>query len=108
MILSLLEVEVSPEMEMRKFWDKHAFWTQEILDRHQDVFDKPTRVIAASHHLNSGIDPYKIKVDNVWQVSNEVKFSIFLLMAMDKYQALTVRSKKSHKEAIELLKIELT
>lgn len=89
---------------MRDFWDKHAFWTREILDRHQDIFDSDTRKIAASHHLDRGIDPYKIKVDSVWQVSNEVKFSIFLLMAMDKYQAFVVRSGKSHAEAIKLLK----
>jgi len=94
-----------------EFYDKHAYWTKEILDRYSNVIDKETRTIAASHHLDRGIDPYKIKpkdpedLKDAWKVSNnEVKFSILLLMAMDKYQAFIVRSKKSHGEAIKLLK----
>ncbi|MFA6077204.1 MAG: hypothetical protein WC735_03985 [Candidatus Paceibacterota bacterium] len=112
-ILNLFKVGIGPDTLMPEFWRKHAFWTQEILDRHQDVFDKSTRTIAASHHINSGIDPYKIRVEGKvkgtweWEVSNEEKFSILLFMAMDKYQAFIVRSKKSHKEAIKLLKDEL-
>ena len=105
MIANLRNVGVNSDMSMREFWDKHASWTKIILDKYTHLFDKETRIIAASHHLDHGINPYEINVNDIEQISNGEKFSIFLLMALDKYQALRRRSKKNHKEAMESLKV---
>lgn len=107
MILNLIDVDVYAHNEMRDFWNKHAIWTKEILDRHIDIIEEDTRKIAASHHIDTGINPYGIEIDNPNQVSNEVKFSIFLLMAMDKYQAAFRRENEDHKKAMLDLKQRL-
>ncbi len=95
------------EATMREFWDQHAFWTKQALERHHDALDKPTRIIAASHHLDrtdKQINPYGIDLNNVAQVSNELKYSIFVLMAVDKYQAFMVRGDMNHDQAMVSLK----
>ena len=104
MIANLKKVGVTEKMTMLKLHDRHAYWTQEILEKHSSVIDRETRIIAASHHLDRGIDPCKIKSGDLWETSNEVRFSIYLLMAIDKYQASIVRGGKNHEEAIKSVK----
>ena len=104
MIANLKKVEVTSGMSMREFWDKHASWTKTILDKHTHLFDKETRIVAASHHLDRGVNPYEIDIKDVGQVTNELKYSIFLLMAVDKYQALIRRGKKNHEDAVKELR----
>ncbi len=104
MIAELARDNVTPDMTMRDFWDKHAFWTAEVLGRYTDIIDKQTRMIAASHHLYKNINPSSIiNINDVEEVSNELKYSIFLLMAIDVYQALIVRGEKTHEQAMQSL-----
>lgn len=100
-IFNLSKVGVAPDMKIRVFWDQHVFWTKEILDKFS-VFSEETKIIAASHHLiNRGINPCGI-VEN--KISKELKYRIFILMAVDKYQARRVRGGATNEEAIEYLR----
>lgn len=103
MISDLSNVQVAPGMKIRAFWDKHAFWTKEILDKFS-VFNKETKTIAASHHIDRGINPYGIDEN---KIPNELKWSIFILIAIDKYQARIIRGEATHEEAIEYLRDDL-
>lgn len=100
MISNLSKVGVTPDMKIRAFWDKHAFWTKEIFDKFP-VFSEETKIIAASHHFDKGINPCGI-VEN--KISKELKYRIFILMAVDKYQARRVRGGATNEEAIEYLR----
>ena len=104
MTANLLKIGVTSNSTMLDFYRRHAGWTKDVLDKSPQVFDKNTRIIAGSHHMDSNINPYGIDLKNVEEVSNELKYSIFLLMAIDKYQALIVRSDLEHNEAMKILK----
>ena len=84
---------------MRAFWDRHGYWTHDILEA--DATDIPVRarIIAGSHHMDRGIDPYEFSSDEyVDMLENRI------LIAVDKYQAAVARSQKTHGEAMEMIK----
>jgi hypothetical protein len=84
---------------MRAFWDRHGYWTHDILEADSEDIPSRARVVAGSHHMDRGIDPYKFSSgDYVAMLENRI------LMAVDKYQAAVVRGRKTHGEAMYLIK----
>jgi HD-GYP domain-containing protein (c-di-GMP phosphodiesterase class II) len=84
---------------MRAFWDRHGYWTHDILEADAEDIPVRARVIAGSHHMDRGIDPYEFSSDDyVDRLENRI------LMAVDKYQAATARSQKTHGEAMDMIK----
>jgi hypothetical protein len=84
---------------MRAFWDRHGYWTHDILEADSEDIPSRARVIAGSHHMDRGIDPYKFSSgDYVAMLENRI------LMAVDKYQAAVARGQKTHREAMDVIK----
>ena len=84
---------------MRTFWDRHGYWTHDILEAHSEDIPSRARVVAGSHHLDRGIDPYDFSSnDYVAVLENRI------LMAVDKYQAAVARGQKTHGEAMDVIK----
>ena len=84
---------------MRAFWDRHGYWTHDILEADSQDIPVRARVIAGSHHVDRGIDPYRFSSDEyVDMLENRI------LIAVDKYQASVARSRKTHGEAMHVLK----
>jgi hypothetical protein len=84
---------------MRAFWDRHGYWTHDILEADSEGIPIRARVVAGSHHMDRGIDPYKFSSgDYVAVLENRI------LMAVDKYQAAVVRGRKTHGEAMDVIK----
>ena len=84
---------------MRAFWDRHGYWTHDILEA--DAHDIPSRarIVAGSHHMDRGIDPYKFaSSDYVAKLEHRI------LMAVDKYQAAVARAHKTHGDAMALVR----
>ena len=82
---------------MRAFWDRHGYWTHDILEADSEDIPVRARVIAGSHHVDRGIDPYEFSSDEyVDMLENRI------LIAVDKYQAVA-RSQKTHDEAMEIV-----
>ena len=84
---------------MRAFWDRHGYWTHDILEADSQDIPVRARVIAGSHHMDRGIDPYEFSSDEyVDMLQNRI------LMAVDKYQAAVARGQKTHAKAMEMIK----
>jgi hypothetical protein len=84
---------------MRAFWDRHGYWTHDILEADAEGIPSRARVVAGSHHMDRGIDPYKFSSgDYVAMLEHRI------LMAVDKYQAAIARAHKTHGEAMEIIK----
>jgi hypothetical protein len=84
---------------MRTFWDRHGYWTHDILEADPEDIPVRARVVAGSHHVDRGVDPYEFSSDEyVDRLENRI------LMAVDKYQAAVARSQKTHGEAMEIVK----
>jgi hypothetical protein len=80
---------------MRAFWDRHGYWTRDILEADSEDIPVRARVIAGSHHLDRGIDPYEFSSgEYVDMLENRI------LMAVDKYQAAVARSQNTHHKAL--------
>ena len=84
---------------MRAFWDRHGYWTHDILEADSEGIPVRARVIAGSHHMDRGIDPYGFSSDEYVDILHNR-----ILMAVDKYQAAIARSQKTHDEAMDLIK----
>lgn len=98
---NLAESGVTPATLILEVWKRHAVWTSTILDKSGEVFNENVRKIAASHHIDTGIDPYGIGKDGYPQ---EHQVSILTLMAVDKYQAILFRNgKRTHAQVMEIL-----
>ena len=83
---------------MRAFWDRHGYWTHDILEADSEDIPVRARVIAGSHHVDRGIDPYEFSSDEyVDMLENRI------LIAVDKYQAAVARSQKAHGQAMEMI-----
>jgi len=84
---------------MRAFWDRHGYWTHDILEAASEDIPVRARVVAGSHHMDRGIDPYRFSTgDYVAMLENRI------LMAVDEYQAAVARGHKTHGEAMETIK----
>jgi hypothetical protein len=84
---------------MRAFWDRHGYWTHDILEADSDGIPIRARVVAGSHHMDRGIDPYRFSSDDYVAVLENM-----ILMAVDKYQAAVARGRKTHGEAMDVIK----
>jgi hypothetical protein len=83
---------------MRAFWDRHGYWTHDILEADSEGIPIRARVVAGSHHMDRDIDPYRLSSDDyVAVLENKI------LMAVDKYQAAVARGRKTHGEAIDVI-----
>ena len=83
---------------MREFWDRHGYWTHDILEGDAEDIPSRARVVAGSHHMDRGIDPYEFSSsDYVAMLENRI------LMAVDKYQAAVARGQKTHGQAMEAI-----
>ena len=88
---------------MRAFWDRHGYWTHDILEADSEDIPHRARIVAGSHHMDRGIDPYKFSGgDYVAMLENRI------LMAVDKYQAAVARGRKTHRQAMETIKAILS
>jgi hypothetical protein len=84
---------------MRAFWDRHGYWTHDILEADSEGIPIRARVVAGSHHMDRDIDPYRFSSDDyVAVLENRI------LMAVDKYQAAVGRGRKTHGEAMDVIK----
>jgi hypothetical protein len=84
---------------MRAFWDRHGYWTHDILETDAEDIPSRARIVAGSHHMDRGIDPYTFSTgDYVAMLENRI------LMAVDKYQAAVTRSNKTHGQAMDIVK----
>lgn len=112
---NLAACSVDPSMTMREFWDRHAAWTHDILEKYPAGLNRHIRIIAASHHLDRGINPYGLSEPVADQRPGIIKtagdeaddFSVRVLMVVDKYQATIRRSGFRHKEAIDWVRHNL-
>ncbi len=110
-VISRLEnIGVAEDMTMRQFWDKHGQWTHDVLEKYPDGLSKLTRVIAGSHHIDRGINPYNISKAEVPPQAKiigtveDYQYHGRVLMAVDKYQASARRSSRNHEESMTWLK----
>lgn len=109
---NLSRTGVDEEMPMRQFYDMHAQWTRDILEKFAKFIPKRTRIVAASHHMDRGINPYNLTETEVPVESliigvleeyiNNLEEKI--LMVVDKYQAAIARGRANHSQAVDLLK----
>ena len=83
---------------MRAFWDRHGYWTHDILETASEDIPSRARVVAGSHHMDRGIDPYKFSSEDYVDTLENM-----ILMAVDKYQAAVARSHKTHGEAMDII-----
>jgi hypothetical protein len=112
MMKNLAQSGVDKEMTMRQFYDKHAEWTHDILEKFPETVTKRTRLVAGSHHMDRGVNPCHLS-------ENEVPMESFLigvlenyvdvleekiLMVVDKYQASISRGHSTHEKAVEIVR----
>jgi hypothetical protein len=83
---------------MRAFWDCHGYWTHDILETDSEHIPARARVVAGSHHMDRGIDPYACATSDYVDLLESR-----ILMAVDKYQAAIVRGRKTHDDAMNLI-----
>ena len=62
---------------MRAFWDRHGYWTHDILEADPEDIPVRARVVAGSHHVDRGIDPYEFSSDGM-QICLKTGFSSLL------------------------------
>lgn len=104
----LSECGVRPEISMRHFWDLHGYWTKDILEADAKELSSRTRLIAGSHHITRGINPYDVPDHDI---PDEARMVGVLedyidiveeraLIAIDQYQANIRRSGSDHEKAI--------
>lgn len=107
MVEDLTACGINPEMRMEDFWNMHAEWTKDILEKEPNGLSGMTKIIAATHHIDRGINPYNLSPENIPQVARAIGVSEeyletleLALMAVDKYQAPIEREGFSHKDAM--------
>lgn len=108
----LLMMGIREDSTMRNFWDKHVWWTHDILSKYPEVIGDKVNLIASSHHINVGINPCMVPEDEIPYESEVIgaleNYIDFLeeriLMVVDKYQAVLVRGQVSHDGAMDYLK----
>ncbi|MEN9341824.1 MAG: hypothetical protein RIQ54_80 [Candidatus Parcubacteria bacterium] len=112
--LSLLsELGITEHTTMREFWNLHGVWTHDILEQYQCAgIDRETRIIAGSHHIAEGINPYHVTDSTIPLGAIEIgALEQYLdvieeraLIIIDKYQASRRRSETSHETAMTVVR----
>ncbi len=111
-VLATLEkYNIGGKTTMRQFWDKHAQWTHDILEKYSQGINEHIRLIAGSHHIDREIDPYFLLKNNkeilpdTKTSGNMEKYLDALdgraLIALDQYEAAVERGKMSHNDALK-------
>lgn len=104
----LLKYGITPQETMREFWDRHAVWTHDTLEEYPGGLDMDTRIIAGSHHMNRGINPYALPEFEIPLPANVIgtledyadALEERALMVVDQYEAAVRRGGLSHEAAI--------
>lgn len=112
---TLRNCDFNEKTTMRQFWDMHAFWTHDILEKYSEDLSKNIRIIAASHHINHGINPYNLLESEaplassvIGTMENYIEvLERRILIALDQYEASIRRGKLSHEEAINWVRKNL-
>lgn len=107
---------ITSKMTIRQMWDRHAQWTHDILEKYPSGLNQHVRVIAGSHHIDRGINPYAISESEIPLESNIIgtveeyldAISHRVLMAVDQYEALVRRKESTHDRAIALVRQNLS
>lgn len=105
---TLEKYDIGGETTMRQFWDKHAYWTHDILEQYPQGLSEHTRIIAGSHHTDHGVNPYNLPEDQVPLAANIIgtlenyieALEGRALIVLDQYEASIRRSGLPHKEAL--------
>ncbi len=106
-------IGVSSTTTMREFWNLHGVWTHDILENNLcDGIDGETRVIAGSHHIAEGINPYHVPDSQIPLGAVEIgAMENYLdileersLIVIDKYQANRRRSGTTHEQAMQTVR----
>lgn len=106
---------VKADLTMRQFWDLHGMWTYEILERLGGDLPERVKIVAASHHIDRGINPYNVSEEEIPQEARMIGamedyldiLSERALIAIDKYEARIERGKVTHSEAMDWLRNHL-
>ncbi len=112
MIANLRSCGVEPSETMRAFWDRHGTWTHDVLEQWPKNFSRNVRVIAATHHIDRGINPYNLAESDVPMQAKMVgtmeyyveALQMRALMVADKMEAAMRRSGNNHEEAMAVTK----
>jgi len=112
MIKLLASCDVAESITMREFWDKHAYWTHNVLNRYPEGTSERVRTIAASHHIDRGINPCNLPLGEVppeaVAIGTLEEYIELLqhraLIATDKYEAFVRRSGGNHEESMKVLR----
>lgn len=112
MLANLRNCGVDPSENMRAFWDHHATWTYDTLEKWPAGFSKNMRVIAATHHIDRGINPYHLAESDVPLQAKMVgtmeyyveALQMRILMVADKMEAAMRRAGDNHEQAMALTK----
>jgi hypothetical protein len=108
MLDKLAACGVRQEMSMRHFWDLHGYWTKDILESGTKELSSRTKLIAASHHIVRGINPYNVPDQDIPDEARMVgALEDYIdiveeraLVAIDQYQASIRRAGSDHEKAI--------
>ena len=111
----LKSLDISPSMTIRQLWDCHAQWTRDILEKYPSGLSERVRIIAGSHHIDRGINPYFLTESEIPLQSNIIgtieeyvdAIEERVLMAVAQYEALSRRKKSTHEIAITLVRQNL-
>jgi hypothetical protein len=112
---SLENCGIHAQTTMRQFWDQHAHWTRDILESYPQGLDKHTKIIACSHHIDHGINPYSLPESEVPLVANVIgtleeyveALEERALIALDQYEASVRRGGLSHEDALSRVRKNL-
>lgn len=104
---SLEKCGLDRQSTFRQFWDQHAQWTHDILEKYPQGLNQRTRIIAGSHHIDHRINPYNLKESEIPLTANVIgtledyadALEGRVLIAMDQYEASLRRSHMPHEEA---------
>jgi hypothetical protein len=109
MLDNLAACGVRSEISMRHFWDLHGYWTKDILESDAKELSSRTKLIAGSHHITRGINPYNVPDQDIPDEARMVgALEDYIdiveeraLVAIDQYQANIRRAGATHEKAME-------
>ena len=106
---TLEKYKIGEKTTMREFWDRHAQWTHDILEKYSQNLNAHVRMISGSHHIDRGINPYNLSDEVVVPLAANVIGTLEeyvetlegrALIALDQYEAAIERGKLSHEMAL--------
>lgn len=108
MLENLKNCGIDSQVTMRQFWDMHAIWTHDILEKFPSGLNRRVRIIAGSHHFNKGINPYDLAESEVPIESSAIGLledyvnviAGRVLTFVDQYEANVRRSGSDHENAM--------